>query len=162
MRTSRKRWKPCEFCPLTKHSFYCNIEMKEKDNERTSSLRKLPSALLHHCRSVSPSSSSGCPPLDTLNWIPVRCVASPWVSFLRVTEHAASVHKCVYIFVCVCVGGTKQLFLQRLPRQNHTHTHKENIFSHTSYTSLIHALKRLRLLQAEGRKPISMGLGTAV
>lgn len=84
--------------------------------ESTSSPRKLPSALLHHGRSASPTSSPGCSPLDTLNWIPVRCAALPWVSFLRVTEHWA-VHMCmcacVCVFhasvcVCVCGGGGRQ------------------------------------------------------
>lgn len=97
-------------------TFYCNVELKERgiyvcvsERERASSQRKLPYALLHHCRSASPSSSPGCPPLDTLNWIPVRCAALPWVSFLRVTEHWAV---CVCVFplcVCACIFVCEKL-----------------------------------------------------
>ena len=116
-----------------------------RERDRTSSLRKLPSALLHHCRSASPSSSPGCPPLDTLNWIPVRCAASPWVSFLRVTEHAVCVCASVCVCVCVrtslCVKKLSSFPYKKLPTQNdrrtqtctltHTLTH---FFMHTTDT----------------------------
>lgn len=94
-------------------NFCCNAELLERETGREPALSKLPSALLHHCRSVSPSSSPGCPPLDTLNWIPVRCAALPWVFFLWVTEHRA-VHACVHTSLCM----KKLTFLQKKKKIN--------------------------------------------
>lgn len=132
-----RRWRLGIFCRLTKRTFllYCwhlkerkrwreSESLRQSERERTSSLRKLPSALLHHCRSASPSSSPGCPPLDTLNWIPVRCAASPWVSFLRVTEHAVCVYECASVCVCtpLCVKKLSSFPYKKLPTQNDIRT----------------------------------------
>lgn len=79
---------------------YVELLMMEEKKRGTSKLKELPSTFFYHCRSASPSSSPGCPLLDTLNWISVRKTASPWASFLRVTELAACVHKHVHVFAC--------------------------------------------------------------
>lgn len=113
----------------------------ERQKKRTSSLRELPSAFLHHCRSALPSSTPGCPLLDTLNWISVRCAASPWVSFPRVTELAACVHMYVYVFDFACkYNKTKQLLLYKLPKWNNIHT-QTNHTSEPCYTNWIHTPK---------------------
>lgn len=95
---------------------------RERERERTSSLRKLPSALLHHCRSASPS-SPGCPPLDTLNWIPVRCAASSWGSFLRVTEHAVRV--CTSVCPSLCVKKLSSFPNRKNGQHKMTNAHKQ-------------------------------------
>lgn len=130
---------------------------REPGGGKTSFLQKLPSTLLHHCRSVSPSSSPGCPPLDTLNWIPVRCAALPWVSFLRVTEHWA-----VCVHLCVCGEKANQLSVWK--KYTHEQTQNDRCQQTYAYTHTYTHSSRPSLLQAvvcRKHTPISMGLGTA-